>query len=499
MESLGIPEIERKFEVDANVQLPDFGAFSGVKSCTPVEREGLVALYFDTADLTLARNRIVVRRRSGGHDAGWHVKVQAREDERTEFHSPLSGGIARVPESLLAAAGVDVATTELIPIVVLRTDRLRRLFLGPAGETVGEFCADTVHAERLVGPPLSSSWREWELEAVPASRQFLGTWSAALVAKGATSATYPSKLVRALGARKSLDELPSLGPASGEGGLVSDFFSRQRAKIIVSAVGAELNDPDAIHDVRVACRTVRAVARALHHFSDSAQFTKSEEDCRWLAEQVGTWRDVHIIYAGIHAFIESQSPGEVSDEFSQLLKDEELARSGGAELEAKQALASHRFGELTNRLTELVTGNRVPPGRSPQSEKKLCRKLLVRDVERMERQMAKLRHESSTGTLSYEELHGLRRQVKRQRYLAEFCSAGLPGRAAKVALAARALQEELGGIQDLVVIRKELKRISLTIEDRPDLVAEISAARSALKAQVETARDEFVGLLRITN
>ncbi|WP_242418751.1 CYTH domain-containing protein, partial [Frankia sp. CpI1-P] len=35
----------------------------------------LDAVYYDSDDLRLARNQITLRRRTGGHDAGWHLKL----------------------------------------------------------------------------------------------------------------------------------------------------------------------------------------------------------------------------------------------------------------------------------------------------------------------------------------------------------------------------------------------------------------------------------------
>ena len=49
-------------------------------------RSGSDALYFDTADLALAARRITLRRRDGGADEGWHLKLPdrlRRPDTRT--------------------------------------------------------------------------------------------------------------------------------------------------------------------------------------------------------------------------------------------------------------------------------------------------------------------------------------------------------------------------------------------------------------------------------
>ncbi|MEO9197762.1 MAG: CYTH domain-containing protein, partial [Antricoccus sp.] len=67
------PEIERKYDVPAGTPLPDLADIEGVQVGSPVEHL-LEATYFDTVDLALARARITLRRRTGGDDAGWHLK-----------------------------------------------------------------------------------------------------------------------------------------------------------------------------------------------------------------------------------------------------------------------------------------------------------------------------------------------------------------------------------------------------------------------------------------
>ncbi len=63
-------------------------------------------------------------------------------------------------------------------------------------------------------------------------------------------------------------------------------------------------------------------------------------------------------------------------------------------------------------------------------------------------------------------------------------------------MAARALQEQLGGIQDLLVMDDELQRITSTLQDAPRLSAEISSLRHALKSMLKMAREDFVRGLR---
>src|ERR1700712_3617907 len=82
-------EVERKFDVDASTQPPSFDGLAGVVRVERAETQALDAGYFDTVDRDLASNRITLRRRTGGLDAGWHLKLPAGSDARTEVRLPL--------------------------------------------------------------------------------------------------------------------------------------------------------------------------------------------------------------------------------------------------------------------------------------------------------------------------------------------------------------------------------------------------------------------------
>ena len=70
-------EIEQKFDADPDLERPDFAAVTaGVAAAAPVLHH-LSATYFDTADGRLQAAKITLRRRTGGTDAGWHLKLPA--------------------------------------------------------------------------------------------------------------------------------------------------------------------------------------------------------------------------------------------------------------------------------------------------------------------------------------------------------------------------------------------------------------------------------------
>src|SRR6058998_3299158 len=90
-------ETERKYDPRQAAALPALHGVDGVSAMRQAVQHELSAVYFDTAELDLARHGITVRRRTGGDDAGWHLKLPAGADTRTEVRLPPGRATKTVP------------------------------------------------------------------------------------------------------------------------------------------------------------------------------------------------------------------------------------------------------------------------------------------------------------------------------------------------------------------------------------------------------------------
>ncbi|MEU1973399.1 CYTH domain-containing protein [Microbacterium sp. NPDC019599] len=193
-------EIELKFDVDLDTPLPDWTAVPGVASVSEPEVRELDARYLDTDDLALAHAGYALRRRTGGPDAGWHIKGPRTGDARTEWHWPL-GDDDRLPDAVRDAART-VTEAELTPLARIRNHRTAYHLLDAEGGVIAEFVDDHVRAtDERSGT--ERTWREWELElgeAAPADPEsFFTAAGLAVHATGARPAASDSKLARTLG------------------------------------------------------------------------------------------------------------------------------------------------------------------------------------------------------------------------------------------------------------------------------------------------------------
>lgn len=201
-----IIETERKFQVGAGFTLPALAGAAGVGEVSAPRRYRLTAVYFDTPGLALARAHVTLRRRTGGADAGWHLKLPAGGDSRREIHAPLGRGAVVVPAGLLARVSGWTCGQPLGPIARLRTSRTVRRLLGHAGGVLAEVADDRVTGF-VPGPGgpapawrTAVSWREVEVELVAGTGVLLEEVGGLLCAAGAKPSAAPSKLSLVLAA-----------------------------------------------------------------------------------------------------------------------------------------------------------------------------------------------------------------------------------------------------------------------------------------------------------
>lgn len=190
-------EIEQKFDVDPGFERPSFSGLAGVSEAAP-EVYHLSATYFDTPDKRLAAGHITLRRRTGGTDEGWHLKLPAGAGARREVHAPLGTAGQEVPAELAARVAEVTGGQPLAPIAVLNTERCVVTLRGDDGQPVAEVADDVVTARRLSPAGEEQRWREIEVEVPEASPSLQRAAADVLLAAGARPAAHGSKLARVI-------------------------------------------------------------------------------------------------------------------------------------------------------------------------------------------------------------------------------------------------------------------------------------------------------------
>jgi inorganic triphosphatase YgiF len=321
-------EVERTYDVGATVVLPVLTDIDGVRAVGRPMGTDLVAIYFDTAQLDLARRGITLRRRTGGYDEGWHLKLPKGEDTRTEVRLPLARATKTVPAGLLAPVRAVVRDHPLVPVARLSTRRLEYELVGSDATVLAQVCDDRVHAERLHGPAHVEDWREWEVELVDGSGGMLDVVEQRLLEAGASRGSVPSKLRRALG------ELVPHSPVNRP----SDEQLRRgsAAQLVVAHLAdhtRELQHQDArlrsgsrgsIHKLRIAARRLRSALKTYRPLLAPDSVTTADqvgEELRWLGQVLSPARDAQVMRERLRLLVASEPRELVLGPVSQRIDD----------------------------------------------------------------------------------------------------------------------------------------------------------------------------------
>ncbi|WP_262287061.1 CYTH and CHAD domain-containing protein [Micromonospora sp. MA102] len=436
-----VVERERKYSGDEGFRLPDLTGCGGVATTSDATALDLDAVYWDTADLRLARSGYALRRRTGGHDAGWHLKVGAVGGARTEHQFPAGPEDAGPPPELVALFRGASRGRPVAPAARVVTLRRERRLLDAAGRPLAEVAEDDVHAEDLVSGE-RQAWHELEVELVEGDEALLDAIDDRLCAAGARTVPV-SKSHRALGGR-----LAAIRPAPADPAVapVVDYLTTQRDTLVGHHAGALGGDEDAVHDMRVAVRRLRSTLRTFRGLWDRAESEQVRAELRWLGARLGAVRDVQVMAArladAVHAEPAELVLGPVPARFAERFAADLATALDGL----RAALGSDRYADLLRRLDALVEG---PTARDVR------RRWVTRRVRRAVTRFDARLDEALAGG-GDTALHEARKAGKRARYAVEVRKP-----AAKLVDRLRDLQDALGAHQDSVVTREVLREQAL--------------------------------------
>ncbi|MEV4296830.1 CYTH and CHAD domain-containing protein [Microbispora rosea] len=433
-------EIEDKFDVPEGFALPDLGGVPGCEGVSEPLSHRLTAVYFDTSDLRLAARGVTLRRRRGGDDEGWHLKLPKAKGARQEITRPLTRGAKVVPAELASLVLAYTRGAPLAPVAQLETRRGITRLLGPGGTVLVEIADDRVKGTVLGDEPVVRRWREVEAELKEGERDLLKKVGKRLRKAGAAPADSVSKLARVLGDR--VPAPPRTRPEPGSAGEVVVAYLRDHADALIAQdPHVRLAEEDAVHKARVACRRLRSALKAFKRIVAGTE--DLQEELRWLGEVLGEARDLEVIRARFTARLDDLDPRLVTADARRRLGDDLMAREHDAYERIRRALSESRYFALLDSLDALAAGPPLTAAAAKTAEKALP-KIVDRNWRRVtDAYEAARRIEEGEGREAA--MHDVRKAAKRARYTAE--AAGMSDAAER----ATEVQEVLGRHQDGVV------------------------------------------------
>ena len=490
-------EVELKFDVEAGTPAPDLRVLPGVVSAVAPETFTLDATYFDTATLDLASNRITMRRRTGGHDGGWHLKRPtgipgARRELRISFDdAPADGGI---PADLSTPVLALTRRRELAPVAIISTTRTITTLLGVDGRKLAEFAEDLVTASSLLPGGHETHWAEWEFELLEGgTAKLLKAARKLLAAAGAHEPSSASKLARAIGSTPTISE-PHLGRRPTALELVVTDLAIHRNSLIAYDPEVRVDAPDAVHQMRVATRRIRSVLSGFPTVLDRERTTHVNNELRLLARILGDARDSEVQLSMDTALLRGV---DASPTLTAALAGTESAVHDQAIHNAHSAMNSQRYFDLLDSIDALITD---PP--AGVDADRPAATAVDKAIAKSRKQIRRAQDELATLTEGsdewQEQLHAIRKRAKRLRYATDAGEPLQSKKYRKIAAVAKRIQAALGDFNDTRINRARLAELAsgdygLTEKDmfllgRIDALQE-AAGRKALAAYRDAARD----------
>ena len=450
-------EVERKFDVEPGRPLPDLGCVGQVSDPQEVHLE---ATYLDTDALTLARHRITLRRRTGGDDEGWHLKLPGTGDDRVEVRRPLGRPDGTVPAELLAEVRAYVRDNRVRPVAVLRTTRVERHLRDETGTDLAVVADDTVHAERLLDGA-TSSWREVEVELVDGDAAVLSAVADVLLSDGLQVAGSSSKLARTLGDPQPEPTAPL--PDGTAAAVVVGYLRAQRDELLTRDRQARSGEPEGVHKVRVACRRLRALLGSYRPLFDAAVTDPLRDELRWLGVRLSGARDAYVQRERFLATLDEQADDLLPASARERIDAELAARQIAALTEARAALDSDRYFRLLDALDRLADD---PPltELADRDAADVLPGLVGKAVKQVRRRARAVTSDLPPAGRDLR-LHDTRKAAKRARYAAEVAIPVGGKKAVKLAAGMQAVQEVLGEQQDSVTAQQLLRDLATGAAD----------------------------------
>lgn len=466
-------EIERKYEATPETRLPDLTRVPGVSAVVDKGVAELDAVYYDTADLRLAAASITLRRRTGGDDAGWHLKLPVAPGVRDEITAPLS---EQIPRTLTNLVGARTRDAELAPVVRLLSSRDIRHLVDADGKLLAELSRDSVRAERLTDGGRTAAWDEIEVElADDGDPAFLDAVDKKLRKAGLKPAVSPSKLARALAetAPKAGRRAKSEGPAAEQppgtagaepapdtaGAYILAYLREQRDALLAYDPAVRRDLPDSVHQMRVATRRMRSAFRSYRKIIDRAVTDPIGEELKWLAAELGVARDQEVLTERLKSRIDAVPRTLLLGPVRGRLRIWTVAHGSGSRRRAVAVLDSKRYLALLDSLDALLAD---PPllKAARGAAARIIPKAVLKDYDRL---ATRVDHalELPAGEARDLAMHDARKAAKRARYAGEAAAPALGKAAKKFAKRMKAVQTVLGDHQDSVVAREALRNLAI--------------------------------------
>ncbi|MFZ5721948.1 MAG: CHAD domain-containing protein [Pseudomonadota bacterium] len=451
--SKAAPELEIKFQLGV-------GAVEALQRQAFTSDDGtaaqLHAIYYDTPDHALrdAGFSLRVRRKGDTHTQTLKHRAAGGLFERDEWETEVAGpdlDLAALAETPAAGASGEMS---LGPVFTVEVER--RVHLVTRGRSRIEVSFDT---GLITAGDRQEAVAELELELLSGSAQALFDLARELQSLASLTLLFESKAERgyrlaghdgvaALRARKT-----AVGPQT-TGAEAFQLIAREA--LIQVGVNARLlqraHNPEVLHQLRVGLRRLRAALSVFKAMLDAEGLNAARTETRWLAGELAEARDIDVFLQRADAPDDiDDSPGRAA--FFRALR---MAQAEAYE-RALAAVGSERFRGMLFALAEWIEvgrWRRLANDEQRRNREEPAAAIAASVMDRLDRRLR--RRSRKFLELKPAARHDLRKQAKKLRYAAAFFGEAFPKhpkRRQRFSIALKALQDQLGELNDMAVAR----------------------------------------------
>jgi CHAD domain-containing protein len=481
----------------------------------PGRASELADVYYDTEDWRLYRAGYAMRvRNTDGQSAEATMKALSPAEgglrRRREISEPIEGveTLKGIPGPVGDRVRRLAGTADLCPLFEVRTHRrtyalrtgtpssgeivedgsgnIRRQNSEQDAIVVAEIALDESEIFANGGASTHLSRVEVEVGSDAAIHDGVGDFVQVLKEALKLRATRRSKFSTGLSvAGLSPAVAPDLGPTKidatlSAGEVAFAILRRHFAAMLAHEPGVRLGeDPEELHDMRVATRRLRA---ALKLYSDvlPKRSERYERDLRWVGGALGEVRDLDVHLQRLCE--EASRNGEVLEEVVALLRERRIE----ARRRMLEALDSNRYERLIASFSATLRRGRSPTPTGPILE---AAPELVRDRYKKVRKSANTLSEDSPP----EHFHDLRKKGKRLRYALEPLQEIYGKPAKKMVKLLKNMQDDLGDHQDLIVAAGLMEELGVTRDRPPQDAFTMGSMAERYGREASELRADFLG------
>ncbi|HSM30705.1 MAG TPA: CHAD domain-containing protein, partial [Woeseiaceae bacterium] len=256
-----------------------------------------------------------------------------------------------------------------------------------------------------------------------------------------------------------------------------EIIRRQRPRAL------EGIDPEGVHQMRVATRRTRAIMKTFREMLGDASVAKFNAELRWLARNLGRARDADIIER------RAKEAGETdAAHYTRFLEQETIK----AYEHLVDALQSERYAALEDDLQQFVSA-----GLAAAMQERFGNLSIAECAHRyIHSALATLlaHGDAVDADAPARELHRLRIEAKRFRYLLDFFGAVQADKWAQMTEAVRNLQDVLGEHQDAITAQAHLADYIATLTDADaggDVLSSTARLMRTEAGRIAASRQQF--------